>query len=304
MPIAYGTGAAGASRPLEILATVDENYLPPLKVMLCSLVINNPGSRVRLHIMHGGIGRPALDRFRRFAGRMGVDVEDRVVGDYLLAGAPVSKRYPLAMYYRLLAPLVMREMSGRLLYLDPDILVINPIHSLFEMDLQGNAFAASYHSGFSQMAAGMNNMRLGTDGEYVNTGVILFDMDAARRLIRVKDIVSCIESMRYSMVLPDQDVFNSLYGSHTLTLDDAVWNYDPRAYSQYLMLSGGVRNMDMVLRTTAILHFCGSNKPWRRKAGTRFGALYHHYMAMTARYDQEPEEGPREGLGDGWPDGE
>nr|WP_243005008.1 glycosyltransferase [Hungatella effluvii] len=41
------------------------------------------------------------------------------------------------MYYRLLAPHLLPEPLEKILYLDPDILVINPLRSLWEPDCAG-----------------------------------------------------------------------------------------------------------------------------------------------------------------------
>ena len=62
------------------------------------------------------------------------------------------------------------------------------------------------------------------------------------------------------LILPDQDVFNMLYG----TVEDALWSYDVRNYSKYLIRSGGRYDLNWVMQNTAVLHFCGKNKPWER----------------------------------------
>ena len=37
---------------MELLVTVDKNYIPPLQVMLTSLYMNNPGEDVELYLLH------------------------------------------------------------------------------------------------------------------------------------------------------------------------------------------------------------------------------------------------------------
>jgi lipopolysaccharide biosynthesis glycosyltransferase len=49
------------------------------------------------------------------------------------------------MYYRLLAYKFLPPDLERILYLDPDILVINPIRELYETDIDGYLYAAAYH---------------------------------------------------------------------------------------------------------------------------------------------------------------
>lgn len=62
-------------------------------------------------------------------------------------------------------------------------------------------------------------------------------------------------------MLPDQDILNALYGNRILEIDDAIWNYDARNYSSYLMRSYGQDDIQWVMQHTSILHFCGKAKP-------------------------------------------
>lgn len=68
-----------------------------------------------------------------------------------------------------------------------------------------------------------------------------------------------------------------------MQVDDAIWNYDARDYSGYLLKSSGVYDMDWIVKNTAILHFCGKRKPWKTSASKRFEALYKHYMQLADR---------------------
>lgn len=85
----------------------------------------------------------------------------------------------------------------------------------------------------------------------------------------------------YYRLLPDQDILNALYGRRTLQIDDSIWNYDARNYNTYLLRSGGICDMDWVMKNTAILHFCGKTKPWQKGYIHRFGLLYKHYEHVT-----------------------
>ena len=69
-------------------------------------------------------------------------------------------------------------------------------------------------------------------------------------------------------------------GDLPLRPDDAVWNYDARRYSNYLLRSGGTADTSWVMAHTAVLHFCGSAKPWKPRYPYRFGVLYQHYQQL------------------------
>ena len=66
-------------------------------------------------------------------------------------------------------------------------------------------------------------------------------------------------------------------------MEDVLWNYDVRNYSNYLIRSTGKHDLGWVMRNTAVLHFCGRNKPWHEDYKNPFGMLYLHYMNLTLR---------------------
>ncbi|MDL2212066.1 glycosyltransferase family 8 protein, partial [Erysipelotrichaceae bacterium OttesenSCG-928-M19] len=74
-----------------------------------------------------------------------------------------------------------------------------------------------------------------------------------------------------------------LYGRYILQIDDALYNYDARNYSNYLIRSAGIQNIDWVLKNTAVLHFCGKSKPWNSSYVYRFGILYKHYLNLASK---------------------
>lgn len=270
--------------PISLLTTLDQNYIPQLRVLLTSLRINNPRETFHLYLLHSGIPASALDTVRRQCRAYGYTLEDVVVGDDLFQEAPVTKQYPKEMYYRLLAACFLPEDVKRVLYLDPDVLVINSIRPLWETDLQGNLFAAAAHTGKTDLSKNVNQLRLGTEHDYYNSGVLLMDLELARKVISPEALFQYVKQHRKELVLPDQDILNTLYGNRTLPLEDVLWNYDARHYSNYLFRSGGQWDMSWVMQHTAILHFCGKEKPWKPRYMHRFGILYLHYANITERF--------------------
>ena len=171
----------------------------------------------------------------------------------------------------------------RVLYLDPDILVLNPLRPLWETDLEGNLFAAAAHTGKTELANSVNRMRLNSGSDYYNSGVLLMDLAAARREIDPEEIFRYVAEHKKELLLPDQDLLNALYGRRILPLDDALWNYDARNYNNYRLRSAGAHDLPWVMEHTAILHFCGKAKPWKPGYVYRFGVLYHHYAQLARR---------------------
>ena len=278
---------------MELLVTVDKNYIPPLQVMLTSLYMNNPGKKVELYLLHSRLQEKELEPLEKQCGRLGYKFFPVKIEDSWFSQAPVTKQYPREMYYRLLAPCFLPQKLHRILYLDPDILVINSLKPLWETDMKGRLFAAAAHTGKTNLANNINQVRLGTTNKYFNSGVLLINLDQGRKEILPEEIFRYAGEHAKELLLPDQDILNAVFGSRTLELDDYLWNYDARNYSTYLLRSGGVCDMDWVMGNTGILHFCGKTKPWQAGYIHRFGILYKHYMQINRRLDQSLASGFR-----------
>lgn len=278
---------------MELLVTVDKNYIPPLQVMLTSLYMNNPGEDVEMYLLHSRLQEKELEPLEKQCGRLGYKFFPVKIEDSWFSQAPVTKQYPREMYYRLLAPCFLPQKLHRILYLAPDILVINSLKPLWETDMKGRLFAAAAHTGKTNLANNINQVRLGTTHKYFNSGVLLINLDQGRKEILPEEIFRYAGEHAKELLLPDQDILNAVFGSRTLELDDYLWNYDARNYSTYLLRSGGVCDMDWVMGNTGILHFCGKTKPWQAGYIHRFGILYKHYMQINRRLDQSLASGFR-----------
>lgn len=276
---------------MNLLLTLDENYLLPCKVMLDSFFASNPQEKdVTVYLLHSAIPDGKLAELDTFCAAFGAKLIPIAVEPTLFENAPTSKRYPKEMYYRLLSPLILPRQVERVLYLDPDMLIINPLRPLWEQNLGGKVFAAASHTGLTEMANEINQRRLDTEHEYFNSGVMLIDLKAARDLVTAEDVFRCVSEHEKELILPDQDVFNMLYGKQTLPVEDVLWNYDVRNYAKYLIRSYGSHDLNWVMDNTAVLHFCGKNKPWHTDYKNPFGMLYLHYQNLTLRkLGQKPD---------------
>lgn len=263
---------------MNILVTIDSNYMEPLCVMLSSMFLNNPGGVFRIYVIYSHLTDDEVFRLKHFCLMHGSELEPLFVSGDMFTDAPTFRHYTKAMYYRLLAYGLLPADIDRVLYLDPDILIINPIRPLYETDISSYLFTGAMHTGITKISEHINRMRLQTyeaDG-YFNTGVLLMNIDLQKREIKKDDIFSYIRQHENELILPDQDVMNALFGTKTLPLDDSLYNYDARRYDTYRLLSIGVKDIDWVMNNTVILHFCGSSKPWEKEYTHRFGIGNRH----------------------------
>lgn len=242
---------------LDILVTLDENYLNPLKVMLTSIYFNNPNESFNIWLIHEIIPKEKLDNLRKLTDFFHWELNDIKIDNNLLKDAPTKKQYPKEMYFRLLSGEIIPKNINKILYLDPDILVINPLIDLWNTDLNDYMIAASTHTGITDITTEINKIRLGNDNKYYNSGVMLMDLRKTREVINLKDITNTINKYGNQLLLPDQDILNYLYSQYIKEVAEEIWNYDTRKYLSYFTRSLGEHSLQWVMENTSILHFCG-----------------------------------------------
>ncbi len=273
---------------MNILVTLDRNYLKPLGVLLTSLFVNSVDETLDIYIISDDITDGDLAAVSALCARFHASLHLLHVGEDWFADAPTVRYYARAMYYRLLAAQILPEELERILYLDPDMLVINPLGELYKTEMGGKLFAACMHKGLVNLSGPVNKLRLSnyeTEG-YYNSGMLLMNLPAIRREVKPEDVFSYVQKNRQLLVLPDQDILNGLYGERILPVDESLYNYDARKFKEYLIASAREMDMDWVVANTAILHFCGKSKPWNRGYSRRFSALYKHYMRLYERFSE------------------
>ncbi|USS90365.1 glycosyltransferase family 8 protein [Fructilactobacillus carniphilus] len=275
-----------STEPIEILVTSNQNYIDPLKVMLYSLRLNNQKAAFRVWLLQSDISAETNANLLNYAGRLNLDLN--VIKMDERVNLPKSflsvYDYPQEMYFRLLCADSLPNDLHKVLYLDPDLLVVNDIMPLWETNLDGKMFAAAVHKGLTDIMRSINNLRLGTDGGYYNSGVMLMDLDQMRQKIKVKDIVETVEKYHDYLVLPDQDILNYLYSNDTKEISEDLWNFDARKSLMYLTRSGGKENLDWIMKHTRIIHFCGKPKPWQADSNSPYTALWLNYQQIVTNH--------------------
>ena len=153
--------------PINLLFTLENRYIPQLQVLLTSLWINNPEETFHIYLMHRGLTDFNIQLIHGQCLMFGYTFSPVHVDSSFFLNAPVSKQYPQEMYDRLLAAQLLPQDLKKIIYLDPDILIINPLRPLWEKDLSGKLFAAAAHSGKTELVHTVNRVRLKTQHDYL-----------------------------------------------------------------------------------------------------------------------------------------
>lgn len=263
--------------PYHILVTLDRNYLKVLSVMLYSLSQSDPEGVYTVYVVNNTLTEEDFASLSALLPRTEL-VNVRVPED-LLQNAPVSDRYPTEMYYRLFAARYLPQQLERILYLDPDLVVLHSLRSLYQIDFDGKLFAAASHIE-SRTFRELNRRRLhlSEHAKYLNSGVMMMNL-ALLRKESPQTIIDYIQSHKATLLLPDQYVLNALYADRTVPLDPLVYNLGEK----YLRLKNlhlppaEKLTLDWVRSNTAIVHYYGRNKPWKEHYRGSLGIFYHEW---------------------------
>lgn len=249
------------SSHINILVTLDANYIPYLNIMLTSMLYSNPGTAFHVYFLHTSVKEEELASTRAILRSPNRLIPVRAK-NLELADAPTTARYPQEIYYRIFAARYLPEDVDRILYLDPDIIVNGSLKELYEMPMQDSFFAAASH--IRKLMHKVNEFRLDMDEDspYINSGVMLMNLHQLRLEQNIQEVFLYIEKYKNKLILPDQDIISALYGSKIIALDPYRYNMTERLFALNPRNDAWF-DLDWVRKNATIIHYCGRNKPWK-----------------------------------------
>lgn len=242
---------------MNLCCTCDDNYVLPLRVMLESL--SHYDADIVFWLVHSGVSEANLCAIASDARSYGWSFRAVRIDDDMLRlceSLPKIQYFSKEVYYRLLAPWILCE-CDKVLYIDCDTLVRGSLSELYATEMDGAVIAAVPDS---KAAIEKGNIaRLGLDGRYYNSGVLLIDCEAIRggcfaRAQMASLIADAVADN--NLVYPDQDLINLIYRGKIKTLP-TIWNFTTNLKTDIGMV---VSRSEM--RQVRVIHYIGPTKPW------------------------------------------
>ena len=274
---------------MNVVITVEDNYIRPALIMLESLFEHNRSS-LHIYLLHSNVCEDNLKRLAGHVGRLGGEFTDIRVPPSLFEGATVTKYFTKEMYYRLLIPqLLPRE--ERALYLDPDIIIFRSIESFYATDFEGKMMiAVPDYLGDSFYPERKKNLGLDDSRRYINSGVILFNIPLMNERFRLDDMFRFMSECGLTLEFPDQDLINVYFR-------DSI-KYAPREYNftteyigtgDFLQYLFNPRYRSGERKRIVIAHYMGKCKPWKPSYYYKYYRKYRSYLNkyLTAKEKRE-----------------
>lgn len=259
--------AGRKTRPIFIGCACDRKYAEPTAVMLSSVDANGqvPDAIVIVSafdldadsraLIRSGAG--GLARHLRF-----VDMTREMMHEIDRGG--FTDLYPVSVLGRLFIPNQISVPHARLLTLDSDMIVNASLRPLFALDMEDRVMAAIH-----------DPPRI-DDPDYFNSGLMLVDVDAYRRLDIASHCLQWIAQASNHPRWPDQDALNAVVGNNWHRLN-REWNYFH--YDGHFNPAGYER--------ARVAHFAANPKPWDDE--------HHPGRPLYDRYREKVEHGQTPG---------
>ncbi len=263
---------------MNILITIDDNYIEPALTMLFSLKLYN--DNLIIHVIYDNLSEKSLDKLKKF-------VADKKIGELKLyyfnsenlkLTVIKSKYITKTCYFRLYAPFIIKDVD-RILYLDPDIVCQAGLEFFYNEDLGDKIIAGCINMlrddvKFLKKII-CDRLKLPYDVDYINSGVLLIDAKKYREFITADEITKFLQDNKNILHFQDQDTINKLF-LKKIKIMDTTYNYQINA-EDYWKIS-----LDKVL-----IHYSENNKPWTETYNDPLRAMpYSSLLNKMGRNDE------------------
>jgi lipopolysaccharide biosynthesis glycosyltransferase len=268
-----GSDIGMGQQVIRIVVTVDENYVQHLGVMLYSLALH-VSVPVEVYILSPGLSQEHQDKLEACVGHCdSVTLVHIKVDLNKFASLHICRHLSSVCYVRFALGDILPDSVDKVLYLDPDLLVLSDIYALWQVDLEGKSVGA-----VAAPFVRYEKIGLAAGTPYFNSGVLILDLRMWResgvgeRLLRKGEALG-------DRIFGDQDVLNIVF--------QGQWKKLPLKWNKTEAFYVGSEQMpypdEEVCNAGAggIVHFTGSCKPWHFSCRHPKRKLYWKYLLHT-----------------------
>ena len=249
------------NKVVPVFLTINNGYAPYAAAAIHSLTQHVDKKRYyRVIILHDGLNWISRIRLRSLVTK-NVAIQFKKITNSLYLRAIIkycSKRKgagdffsSAVYYYRFFIPRLF-PIYDKCVYIDSDTILRGDIGELFDIDLGDNMVAAMVDPKvevIKEFRDYVNNAVGISHRDYCNSGVIVMNMKALRRLHYLSALVDTINKYDADLVAPDQDYMNVILQGKIKHLD-SCWNMEPAKE---------------LPKSVKLVHFNLFNKPWHYK---------------------------------------
>ena len=247
---------------IHIACCSNEKLAPMFGVVVTSVGINVTSDDVMMYLLHNGLKDSTVKRLQKIADRYHVGLRFLEIDLEILKDCTVDDKIHygnIMMYARLLLPAMLPKLD-KVIYLDCDLVVCKDLKSLWETDVNDVAVAMVPDLWYQDKGT---LSRLGINNYYLNSGVIVMNLDYWRKHDVQNRLLSYIVDKGNELIFNDQDALNVILHDERRQLP-VKYNVTPYYFKRNL--DNCPKEMREEIREARIdpvvFHYTGPLKPW------------------------------------------
>lgn len=281
---------------MKVMYTCDNNYVWLMGISTISLFENNKVIEdLKVYLLGENISEDNIKLLKAIGEKYGREVEVLDVPKLKIPPSLVSARWPLSAFIRLFSGIILPADVERILYLDCDTIITGDISELENVDFNGNIAM-----GVKDCISGRYKKNIGLDCNslYINAGVILFDMDALRKVNINAEIENYMSKYEKLINYADQDILNGMFNGKIGELNpkydvmtiDAVHTYEEIQQLRRPTNFYSKEKLEKAVKTPTIIHYTTNMlviRPWFSNTNHPFAGEFKKFMDMSEWKNRE-----------------
>jgi len=266
---------------IPIFFSIDDAYAPFLAVALNSVIKNSsPERRYRAIVLYRDVSDDNISRISALAsGRdnFRIDFVPMENGMESITDRMSNRLrcdyFTLTIYFRLFIPAMFPQYQKGI-YIDSDVVLCRDVAELYDIDIKDNYIGACSDLSVAdvpELVDYMENAVGVKKNEYINSGVLLMNLDALRKADLEGHFLSLLSTYHFDCIAPDQDYLNALCNGRIYYLDE-IWDAMPN-------------DNNPPLENAALIHYNLFSKPWCYD-GIQYADLFWNYARDSGYMDE------------------
>lgn len=281
---------------MNVMYTCDNNYVWLMGISVISLFENNKDmDELKVYLLGENISSENKEKLKIIGAEYSRDVEIIEVPKLDIPPSLISARWPLAAYTRLFSGKILPKSLDKILYLDCDTIILGNISELNRVQFNENIAM-----GVKDCIGGVykQNIGLHKNDAYFNAGVILFNMNALRKVDVSTKIETYMDKYMKLINYADQDIFNGMFRDEIGELNprfnlmtiDVVYSYEEILKLRVPTNFYAKEAIQIAKKNPMIIHYTTNMltvRPWFSNTNHPLAHEFKKYMAMSPWKNRE-----------------
>lgn len=272
---------------MDIAFCLDNNYLQPCGVAICSVCENNKDIDLNFHIITSDLTKNNMESLKNITEKYKKNISFYFFNEELLKKFPAKEKnqpqqITLATYIRIFLGNILPTTIEKVLYLDCDLVCTDSLSSLWNTDLT-NFAAAAVPDYDTDDIRHYNRLKYPQKYMYYNTGVFFINLKYWRENNVLEQLLQYFHNHRERILYHDQDLLNGVLHERILKLN-AKYNVQISYWAKPEYNYSSWERWDELAEARmnpTIIHYISMYKPWFKECYYKPQEYYLKFRNLT-----------------------